>query len=382
MSIDLKILSLKIKNYREQLLQTIEELSNLSGINIDRLNDIEKGIIEPTGDEILIIADIFKCDYYYFISNERETLFDQTEILYRKFGSEISKNDRWAIQEVLFLAECENKLEKILGKTPTIDFHYVPQGNYKKGQGIDAAKKLRDTLNFKANEFNLDIFNDFRKLGLLIYRRKLENSTISGICISHKTIGNCLLINYEEDIYRQRFSVAHEVAHSIFDNKTDEPCINFSKWDEGDLKEIRANAFAATYLVPEEYLITIPDNRFWDNEKLIHYANKLRVNTMTLLIALKNNNYVDQNTYNKLKNVRIPLDIKNDPELVGLSGLSFNRKLLLLEKGLTQSYVRKCHNAFVQKKITLRKMAEMLLVDESELFEINELFKLGIQYEN
>ena len=36
--------------------------------------------------------------------------FEQTETLFRMYGDELSSEDRWAIQEFLFLCECEDYL--------------------------------------------------------------------------------------------------------------------------------------------------------------------------------------------------------------------------------------------------------------------------------
>ena len=63
----------------------------------------------------------------------------------------------------------------------------------------------------------MDIYRDFRSIGAHIFRRHLLNSNISGLFVAHPTAGACLLVNYDEDVYRQRFSVAHEMAHAIFD---------------------------------------------------------------------------------------------------------------------------------------------------------------------
>ena len=107
MSIDRISLGNKLIRCRENLDLELSDVSKRIGLSLERLNDIEKGIKEPTGDEILIFADFYKQDYKYFISNERLSASEQVEILYRKFGDNFSKGDRWAIQEFIFL--CENE---------------------------------------------------------------------------------------------------------------------------------------------------------------------------------------------------------------------------------------------------------------------------------
>src|SRR4051812_1015574 len=107
MPINLTIVGEKIRRYREQLQLTVDDLSAATGMPQERLSRVEAGQLEPNGDEILVLADFFKCDYRFFISNEKLAPFEQTDELYRRFGKEFSKADRRNIQEFLFLCECE-----------------------------------------------------------------------------------------------------------------------------------------------------------------------------------------------------------------------------------------------------------------------------------
>ena len=105
MELDLQLLASKLSRYRNQFQMSVEEVSAATGITSTALVAFENGTHSPTGDEILIIADFYKCDYRFFISNERLASFEQTETLFRKHGDELSRGDRWAIQEFLYLCE-------------------------------------------------------------------------------------------------------------------------------------------------------------------------------------------------------------------------------------------------------------------------------------
>lgn len=89
MAIDRVFLGQKVARYREQLLVGLSDVSQMTGIAVDRLRAIESGQVEPTGDEVLILADYFNCDFRFFISNERVAPFDQTEELYRAHSDEV-----------------------------------------------------------------------------------------------------------------------------------------------------------------------------------------------------------------------------------------------------------------------------------------------------
>jgi Zn-dependent peptidase ImmA (M78 family) len=378
MPFDIKTFSNKLMRYRNQFPVSIEEVSSSTGISISRLRDLENGQNEPSGDEILILADFFKCDFNYFISNEKETVLEKTELLFRRYGKELSTNDRWAIQECIFFAESENYLDELYSiKKPQV-FQFNPVGSYFKQQGIDAAIELRKVLNYRANEFRLDIYSEFRKAGFLIYRRKLENSSISGVCIAHPQIGKIILVNYDEDIYRQRFTVAHEVGHAIFDSEDGDIELSFiGKWDKDFLKEVRANNFAASFLIPYELIFSIPNNKKWDGEKIIEWANKVKVNTKSLLIALKNNGLITDSQEEELSIYKIPSDIKMDPEYSDFSQEMLERLTILLERGLTYKYINKCFKAQRDNKISMERMFEMMFIEHNQFCDINNLLNPG-----
>jgi len=207
-----------------------------------------------------------------------------------------------------------------------------------------------------------------------VFRRKLENGKIAGVFIRHPTAGKVILVNYNDDVYRQRFTVAHEAAHCILDDEED-IIVSFTKYDKKDLAEIRANAFASHYLLPPKLIRSIPDPTRWDRETAISWANRLMVNVSTLAYALKGARLIDDMTVSMLEKVAIPRDIKRDAELPdSLSLLQRQRLEFVLELGLSHSYVRRCLSAYRRGLISLARMAEMLLLDETEMPEILGLF--------
>ena len=290
MALDLRLFGDKLKRYREQLQLSLAEVSHATGISEARLAVFEHGEGFPTGDDILILADFYKCDYKFFLTNERLTAFEQTDTLFRRFGNEFSRQDRWAVLEVLFLADVEFYLQHLLGKAAPQSFAFQKIGDYFKGHGEQAAAALRTFLGYADHQVPLNIYQDFRAIGIHVFRRRLDNSNISGVYVQHPVAGPCILINYSEDVYRQRFTAAHEAAHAILDQ--DEDVIVSLARANTDLREVRANTFAAHYLMPPVFLQHIPDPSQWDSEKTIHWANALKVNTEALAIALTQAQYL------------------------------------------------------------------------------------------
>jgi Zn-dependent peptidase ImmA (M78 family)/transcriptional regulator with XRE-family HTH domain len=372
MGINLKMLSQKLIKYRDQLQETIEEVAKSTGIAQDRLVSIETGITEPTGDEILILADHFQCDFKFFISNERIAPFEQMETLYRAHGQDFDKTDRRAVQEFLYLCETEEFLMTALDRTGN-KFTFVPLGYHKKTHGESAAQALRKAQRYDDRTVPRDVFSDFRNAGVHLFRRHLGNSNISGLFINHPVAGKCALVNYTEDIYRQRFSAAHEMAHAIFDADQD-ASVSYSR-SGSDLREVRANRFASCYLMPPTFLASLSSPNHWSDKETVEWANKLRVSCQALGIALHEVKLIDEERSQQIQRLRIPKDTKVDPELpASLTPAQRERKAQLLRLGFSDFYVDLCFDALKENVISVGRLAEALLSSQAELASLASLY--------
>ncbi len=379
MSFDLKAFGDKLIRCRTQLELEQAEVSTRVGIKIVRLRELESGLSEPTGDEVLILSDYYLQDYNFFISNEQKSASEQVDILYRKFGSNISKQDRWTIQEFIFLCECEEFVLREIGFERN-NFSFESKTSLHKTQGIEAASALRKSLGFGEDKVIQDIYFELRKIGLHIFRRRLQNSDISGLFINHPYAGKCILVNYDEDVFRQNFTVSHETGHAIFDF-SNIVNVSFEKVDYQDYREIRANAFASAFLVPTS-LASKFKNVSWTEQIIKDTALKLKVNPIVLAISLKQSKILNETDFENLKGVKIPRREKLDSELNGVSPKIYDAKKSCFEMGLSSFYVKKCFDAYSSGKISSNKMAEMLLTDSIQLPEILGLFNLKLTNEH
>lgn len=371
MSMDLSLLGNKLRRYREQFALAVEDVAVSTGIDGELIRGFESGSKAPSGDQILIFADFFKCDYKFFVSNEKLAPIDQTEALFRRHGDAFSPKDRWALQEVLFLAECESFLQLKMDK-PLVQFSFEKKGEYFKGHGEGAAIKLRKVLGYSSTQIPSDVFADFRKLGIHIFRRKLENSNVSGLYVRHPAAGPTVLVNYGEDVYRQRFTGAHEAGHSLLDSEED---FVVSLERSKELYEVRANAFASHFLLPRSIFADLVDLRISDNE-FVKWSNKLKVNPESLSIALLDAKKISPEAQKHYRELRIPRVEKLDVELPQtLSAGTRERKSQLLERGLSDYYVQLCIDAYDKDVVSSGRLVEMLLCsNELEALEILTLY--------
>jgi Zn-dependent peptidase ImmA (M78 family) len=181
-------------------------------------------------------------------------------------------------------------------------------------------------------------------------------------------------VNYSEDVYRQRFSAAHEMAHAIFDSG-EGPSVSFHQYEGADMREVRANRFASCYLMPPEFLRKLPAPSGWSEPEAQRWANELRVSCDALGIALAEAGLVDRQTSARIRSFRVPQASKIDPELPeSLTELQRKRKVALLERGLSDHYVGLCLDAHSRDVISVGRLCEALLCSHGELVELAGLY--------
>lgn len=380
MAINIQTIATRVSQIRKTLSYTIEDVSKATELPVERLVQIEAAQTRPTGDEVLILASLYDCDFRSLIDESLPPPGQQTDILFRRYGDTFSATDRRAIQEFLHICQTESLLEKML-EIRKSSFTADDASSFFKGDGRKAAEKLRLHLNHKENEVPHDIYADFRSIGVHVFRRRLTNNDISGLYIQDAVAGHCVLINYNEDIYRQRFSVCHEVAHSIFDF-SERVILSFethsTKYNKADFIEIRANSFASNYLMPVSLLKRVPK---LDESNIADWAQKFRVSVVALLKGLKDANLIDSITALKLRSIRVPAASKVDPEAPKhLTDSQHKRRLSLLDRGLSDYFVNLCFEAHYRKFISTGRLVEALHIHQSDLPEIAILFGRTINH--
>jgi Zn-dependent peptidase ImmA (M78 family) len=207
-----------------------------------------------------------------------------------------------------------------------------------------------------------------------------ENSNISGLYIKHPVAGKCVLVNYDEDIYRQRFTAAHEVCHAILDSSDD--FVVSLQSEKTQAREVRANKFAAHYLAPSSFLQSIPEPKNWDTNKAKIWANRMNVSTEMLAYALQRERLISRRMVDIIKSERVSKHLKIDPEVPNtLSQRARTRKLELLARGLSDYYVKLCFESYREGIVSASRMGEMLLVDsDSDLRSLAILYGEQLEY--
>ena len=356
---------------------TLDQASERTGIDKARLGALESGDIEPSGDEVLIIADVYHEPVEFFITNEPSASIEKASDLYRMYGGTFSSVDRQRIQEFLTLCRMEHEIEGLLGDRPrVIAFTPGPVNAHMKTAGREVAEKLRVDVQLGASPIE-DPFRLARQLGCHVFRRKLHNSGVSGVMLRHDDFGPCILVNYLEGYYRQNFSVAHELCHALLD---DDHAVTVSFNRPGDeeqeelrKREWRANAFASHLLFPHVVREKLPLGDTEDDHvrSVKHAAESYRVNPVVVLYALEEAGRLSTQQVKYLKpRLTIPKHQQNATDMMAETTKVKQRLARLLEAGLAPEYVNTCLRAYREGEISYGKLADALLVSPVDLSSV------------
>lgn len=377
---------------------SLAELSQSTGISESRLGALESGSSEPTGDEVLILAQNFHREFEYLLDDSLNDPDENVVKLLRSEGASLTSADHAAIREFMFLCKSEAHLESLVGTrhTRSVDtFQFRPTGTYYKGHGQKCAVEFRRWLGMQSGQVDPDVYKLFRSVGIRIFRRTLPTRNVSALYVRHPSAGACILVNFTEDYFRQRFSAAHECGHALLDKDSNFNVTRIEdlerdqlgppgrRWSKRELIEIRANIFATDFLIPEEYTSSpIHSGKWEDPQYLLRCANQLYVTVPALLKALWDRQVISTDARARLRSLGLTSQEREDPEFPSsLTDRQFERRLSLLTRGLSSSYIQLCFDAYEQNLITRGKLSDCMLTDQWELAHIAEDFGRSLRYE-
>lgn len=142
-------------------------------------------------------------------------------------------------------------------------------------EAASEAHRLHNNVSAKehviSNGGGIDVFGIIQKLSILLLFKPLDR--LLGTYLPYPYDG--MMITSERNLAIQRFTASHELGHKILKHKSisldDESILNRSPFGNEfyNLDELGADAFAATFLIPEWILEVHADRQGWDGDSLI-----------------------------------------------------------------------------------------------------------------
>lgn len=379
MAFDYAVLGKKLKDARESLLITPQESALRLQIDWQEYLDIETGRIRITGDQLVLLAVMYRRDFRYFVTGDYPSAESEVQEMFRQ-NAALSKSDRIAIQEFIRLCEYEDLLEREIfqhqpKKIPDYGQHSFNH-RYFKRQGEEASTFERARLQLGKRPIE-NVFELIRNQDIHIFKRQLEDKNISGLYINHPIAGHCILINYLDDLYRQNFSAAHEYCHALFDSSQGQEVTYLKSSNNRSELEWRANSFAGNFLVPKQKIESdySPVDTYDAWIGLIRQvADRFRVSSQVITIRLSELKWIDENLQKRLFQERrlvIKHDEKFDPETPPTLSSGMREKLTqIIRQGLSWHFIDLCTEAYRRGEITYHKLLEMMLLPLEDGYQL------------
>lgn len=322
MALDRQQTAERLRQARKDLGFTQAEVAEALGVHRPTISEIEAGRRAVTSEELHRFCELYAIPVSRLISEEAPTGPDVERILFRATTLE-SAPTRVAVRKFIERCRVERELEELLGVPHPDDARpayraSVPENKLqavRQGYRIAEQERRRLELGIEPLRNPLELLErQGVRIGPL---EDVGENGPDGIYFETDELGPCVGVNPARDPgtgTRSAFTATHEYAHWLlrdtqveeFDFQVEE--FYFDRADD-DLREVRANVFAAAFLMPEkgleEYFTeaglvehgTIPDLSRGD---IVQAMDHFGVSREALLWRLHNAGLMDEPTTKRL----------------------------------------------------------------------------------
>lgn len=405
MSIDQAELGKRLKQARESCALTQEDAAHEMGMARATIAQIELGNRSVSGIELSRFAHLYARDIREFLAPSF-SVDGLTAVLFR---SEDDSQDgvKSALRDCIALGHQLRDLEDLLGvarNTGNVaSYPSVALGSKWDAiqSGTQAAIEERRRLGLGSAPLS-DIPALLEAQGIRTGLISMPDG-VSGLMISDPSVGLFLVVNREHPPVRQRFSWCHEYAHLLLDRAQRGHVSRESK--RADLLEVRANVFAANFLMPEDGVRQFVGNLGKGNTSRLHaevfdgagvvpvdtrtaggsqdlqiydvvkLAHHFGVSALSALYRLLNLKLVTDKQFQEMKQMDADGVSRAVAELLGLAETSADENVTAFYR----RYLVLALEAYRREKISRRRLVEIgssLGVQASEIELI--LAKLGL----
>ena len=269
------------------------------GVPRPAISLIESGQRSVSGVEVAKLAELYGRTIGSFFGENGTSSEDNEEQIIEYYRAAIparSINRARVARAITWFKEYARLEEDAFGEQRyDVPLYPAPRGNAV-SQGEYLADQERHRLKLGTAPI-LSLIDLLEQQGVKVLRQRLSSaSQVSGSYFFSAGLGPCVVINSSELPSRQRFTTAHEYAHFLIERATrpGDVCVTTR---HREVAEMRANSFAAAFLLPaagiEEFLTnrSIQRNQV-DAEQVIHLMYHFRVSYRATLWRLFNLSWI------------------------------------------------------------------------------------------
>lgn len=252
-------IGLRLREVREQIGFTQAHVAQRLQMHRPTISEIEAGRRAVTSEELYRFSDLYATPVSELLGHRSPSVDAAMEVLYR--GHEPKNPEtKAAIKRFIERCRAERELEGLLDLPPQLDArpHYELGVATRKQdaiqQGVRLAEQERRRLDLGVEPVR-GVLDLLERQGVTIGQvQPGEGDEIDGLYVETGELGACVAVNLNEASdwtgFRAVFTSAHEYAHWLLRDRQLE--FFWFKAGEEDLQEVRANAFAAGFLMPRE----------------------------------------------------------------------------------------------------------------------------------
>ena len=265
MNIDQVTLASRLKDARNIANLTQEQVSKALAIPRTAMVQLEAGNRAVSTLELAKLAELYGKPIASFF--EPVPPKEEEDVLVSLFrAAQAADRDLpWQQQVARYLTICRAgvELERILDQPPQIgppSYNMTPPKNVSEAveQGNLVAEQERRRLQLGHNPIP-DMSDLINSQNIWASGAELPDE-MSGLFLHHSSIGLFILVNVSHARSRKRLSYAHEYAHALLDRQ--QSATVSVQADRQKLTEVRANAFAAAFLLPRTGVWAFLNARF------------------------------------------------------------------------------------------------------------------------
>jgi len=245
-------LSERLRKARDSRGISQQSAAEFVGLPRTAITQIEGGNRSVSTLELTKLAKLYRYPISYFLDEIPSDEEDMNVMLFRA-APNLNEATQQQIYHYIDLCKEGMVLEKMLDFEPSANLPKyslsVPKNKSEAfAQGSSVAEQERKRLSIGVGSI-ADIVNLISSQGIWACSAGLPDD-VSGLFLNSSKTGLIILVNANHVISRKRFSYAHEYAHALFDR--DESIRISSTKNNAEFVEVRANAFAAAFLMPAE----------------------------------------------------------------------------------------------------------------------------------
>jgi Zn-dependent peptidase ImmA (M78 family)/DNA-binding XRE family transcriptional regulator len=298
------IIGAQLQKARDLLQLTLEEVALEVSTTSQDIAYWEAEKSRPTLKQLEDLARLYGREIDYFL---RVTPVPPKDIEFRgkpgKHLKDLPKETRIVLARFDELCRTALEFESLLNKRQVINLpRFIKDESPKK-----AAEIFRERFNANDRPFS-DLRQRLENEGTRIFELPVLGDAFSGISFWHKEYGPCILLNTKEPIGRKNFTLAHELAHLLY-NDGSSICYIPSKIEISIRGlEYKANHFAIEVLLPESGILEDFKKRNISSspaeKELAQIASRWGVSIQALGYRLENLDLIDIGITDRVVEIR------------------------------------------------------------------------------